>query len=541
MLDTARSKAGEGELHEAEARLVADADALAKLNDWSNRLWQMRNLEEGLDEMLAAVIELMGSNKGNIQLLDLDRGVLTIVAQSGFEQSFLDFFREVSVEDPSACGRALRFGQRVVIEDIETDESYAPLRSVARAAGYRAVVSTPLVSGEGKPLGMLSTHFRSAHRPNEDSLRRLGLYARQAAGFIERCNAERAMRESEERFRLIAGAAPVMIWMSGVDKLCIYFNQPWLEFTGRSLEAEMGNGWAEGVHPEDLGQCLETYTRAFDRREPFRLVHRLRRHDGDYRWILDHGVPRFSPDGSFAGYIGSCIDITEQKLAGEAQSTVNRRLIQAHEEERTRIARELHDDINQRVALLAVKLDGLKHRLPASAAEVRREIEAASQQVMELGSDVQALSHRLHSSKLGYLGLAAAASSFCRELSDQKNVEVQFSSENVPKQLSEEISLCLFRVLQEALQNAVKHSGSQHFQVSLQGGTNEIELTVHDSGIGFDPEEAMKGHGLGLTSMRERLKLVDGGISVDSKSQCGTTIHARVPFVSEMKSVGAAE
>jgi PAS domain S-box-containing protein len=352
---------------------------------------------------------------------------------------------------------------------------------------------------------------------------------------------ERAIRESEERFRLITNAAPVMIWMSGVDKLCIYFNQPWLEFTGRSLEEEAGNGWAEGVWPEDLGRCLETYTKAFDRREPFRMEYRLRRHDGEYRWILDHGVPRFNPDGSFAGYIGSCVDITEQKLAGEAQSTVNRRLIQAHEEERTRIARELHDDINQRVALLAVKLDGLKHRLPASAAEVSREVEAASQQVTELGSDVQALSHRLHSSKLGYLGLAAAASSFCRELSEQKNVEVEFSSENVPKQLSEEISLCLFRVLQEALQNAVKHSGSQHFQVSLKTGGNEIELTVHDSGIGFDPEEAMKGHGLGLTSMRERLKLVDGGISVDSKSQCGTTIHARVPFVSEMKSVGAAE
>jgi signal transduction histidine kinase len=241
-------------------------------------------------------------------------------------------------------------------------------------------------------------------------------------------------------------------------------------------------------------------------------------------------VPRFSPDGSFAGYIGSCVDITEQKLAGEAQSTVNRRLIQAHEEERTWIARELHDDINQRVALLAVKLDGLKHRLPASAAEVRREIEAASQQVVELGSDVQALSHRLHSSKLGYLGLEAAATSFCRELSDQTGVKIEFTSENIPKRLPEEISLCLFRVLQEALQNATKHSGSLHLQVSLKTGGNEVDLTVHDSGIGFDAEEAMKKHGLGLTSMKERLKLVDGQLSIDSKAQRGTTIHARVPF-----------
>jgi PAS domain S-box-containing protein len=354
-----------------------------------------------------------------------------------------------------------------------------------------------------------------------------------------RRDAERAIRESEERFRLIANAAPVMIWMSGLDRRCNYFNQVWLEFTGRSLNKELGNGWAEGVYAEDLDRCWNTYVQAFDRREPFQMEYRLRRNDGEYRWISDHGVPRYNSDGSFAGYIGACIDVTQQKLAETALSTVTQRLIQAHEEERTRIARELHDDINQRVALLSVHLDGLKHRLPASVAKLRREIEAASQQITELGSDVQALSHRLHSSKLQYLGLAAAATSFCKELCDRAGVEIAFSSENISRELPEEITLCLFRVLQEALQNAVKYSGSQHIQVSLRGGTNEIELIVHDGGIGFEVEEAMKGHGLGLTSMRERLKLVDGGISVHSKPQCGTTIHVRVPFVSEMKSVGA--
>jgi PAS domain-containing protein len=237
-------------MKQREAR-TAEADTLAKLNDWSSRLWRTPNLEKGIDEMLVAVIELMGADKGNVQLLDSDRGVLTIVAQSGFEQSFLDFFGEVSIEDPSACGRALRLGERVVIDDIETDPSYAPLRPIARAADYRAVVATPLADSEGNPLGMLSTHFRSAHRPTEDSLRRLDLYVRQAVGFIERCKAERGMRESEERFRLVANTAPVMIWMSGVDKRCTYVNQPFLDFTGRPLEAALGNGWAEGIHSLD--------------------------------------------------------------------------------------------------------------------------------------------------------------------------------------------------------------------------------------------------------------------------------------------------
>ncbi len=352
-----------------------------------------------------------------------------------------------------------------------------------------------------------------------------------------RKRAEAALREREEHFRVVADTAPVMIWMSGVDKLCTFFNVGWLAFTGRSFESERGNGWAEGIHPEDLAGCLETYTRAFDRREPFSMEYRLRRHDGEYRWILDHGVPIFEANGSFAGYIGSGIDVTGRKLAEDALSRVSQRLIEAHEEERTRIARELHDDINQRIGLLAANLDHLKQSLPASAAEFRPEIEEAGKQVVELSRDIQTLSHRLHSSKLELLGLTAAAASFCKDCSNVPKLEIDFHAENIPKDLSAEISLCLYRVLQEALQNATKHSGERHFKVSLRGGANEIELTVQDSGIGFEPEEA-RGRGLGLSSMHERLRLVNGQLFIESKLQQGTTVQARVPLSPGRKSQG---
>ena len=352
----------------------------------------------------------------------------------------------------------------------------------------------------------------------------------------ERRLAEERLRESEERFRLVANAAPVMIWLSGSDKLCTYFNQGWLEFTGRPHEAELGNGWAEGVHPQDLERCLHIYTQAFQKRESFQMEYRLRRHDGEYRWILDSGVPRFDAGGCFSGYIGSAIDVTDMKLAQEALSTVSQKLIEAQEQERSRLARELHDDINQRLALLAISLEGLKQSLPAAAAELARPIGEASKGITEIEKDVQALSHRLHSPKLELLGLESAARAFCREFSDSQRVKVDFYSDNVPKGLPPAISLSLFRVLQEALQNAGKHSRSPQFEVRLRGGANDIELTVRDSGLGFEPEEAIRGRGLGLTSMRERLRLIHGFLSIDSEAGHGTTIRARVPLGAQGKS-----
>ncbi len=734
----------------------------------------------------------------------------------------------------------------------------------------------------------------------------------------EQSRAEEAVRESEQRFRLVADTAPVLIWMSGTDKLCTYFNKPWLDFTGRSMEAELGSGWAQDVHPDDRQQCLDTYQQSFDRREKFRTEYRLRRHDGEYRWVLDIGVPRFNRDRSFAGYIGIAIDATDDKLAEEARfrhvaviessddaiasgtldgiivswntgaqriygyteaeaigkpinmlvppelpneedkilerlragahiehfetvrvsktgkrinvsltispikdsrgkivgisgiarditerkraeealreseerfrnvfrdagvgmvvvspeghflaannafcdclgyteeellektvegvafpedwpafsqklretlkegrgfqwfetrclhksgrivytqssasvirsregdpqylvgqvlditerkraeeslrevnraleektvllqsreellkvfvksvpvavamldrdlrylqvsdrwcsdngvqasdllgrlryevgpemperwKEVNRRalegetlradedrwesggitrwarwevrpwrnadgavggilvlaeditrrkqmeeelagmsrkLVEAQEQERARIARELHDDIGQRLAMLTIDLDQVQQNWPDLPTEVFRRMLELRKQTKQISAGVQSLSHDLHSSQLEHLGVVTGIKSWCREFGERQGMQIDYGHD-VRSTLPNEVGLCLFRVLQEALHNAAKHSGVKRIEVQLREESGEIHLSVRDLGRGFDIEAARQGRGLGLTSMQERVRLVSGTIAIESKPMGGTTIHVRVPLES---------
>ena len=347
---------------------------------------------------------------------------------------------------------------------------------------------------------------------------------------VEPKPAEQEQQESEKRFHLAANAAPVMIWMSGPDKLCTYFNQPWLEFTGRSLEAELGNGWAEGVHHDDLQHCLQTYRESFDRGVPFRMEYRLRRHDGEYRWIEDTGLPMLVPDGSFAGYIGACVDITDRKMAGKILRGTSDMLLEAQEKERKHIARELHDDINQRLALLSIGLQELAQKLSyGPAAQLRARADELLNRTMKISSDIHLLSHHLHSPSLEYLGLVPAIEEFCREMASFNDVEIDFAHNGVPGTLPPNVVLGLFRIVQESLRNAVTHSGVRKFDVLLEGLPREIQLTVCDGGKGFDPETRITGHSLGLVSLRERVNALNGTISIRSAPLCGTELTVRIP------------
>jgi PAS domain S-box-containing protein len=346
--------------------------------------------------------------------------------------------------------------------------------------------------------------------------------------------AEAILLESEERFRVMADTTPSLLWMCDARGRITYLNGRRLAFTGTDLNTDYGDDWITYVHPGDVEPMLGTLYEALKSKRPFSQEYRLRRSDGVYRWMFDVASPRVNGDGSFGGFIGSAIDTTDQKLAHQALEKVSGQLIQAQEQERSRIARELHDDICQRLALLSMELEQANRGSNGSSAQRNPKIDEIKQHCGEIAGDVQALSHKLHSSKLEYLGIIAAIRSFCREFCQQHEVSVKFSDENVPGFVPNDISLSLFRVTQEALQNALKYSGVREYSVSLRGAAGEIQLEISDGGAGFDVEQAKRQNGLGLVSMQERVHLVHGIFCIESKVDSGTRIFIRVPFVAEM-------
>jgi PAS domain S-box-containing protein len=318
-----------------------------------------------------------------------------------------------------------------------------------------------------------------------------------------------------------------MRYLQVSDRWCTDYFPGIAEILGRShyeLFPDMPERWKE-VHRRALqGETLRANE---DRWEG---------QDGPH-WARWEVRPWKTADGAVGGILILVEDITRRKEMEEALSGMTRKLIESQEQERTRISRELHDDVSQRLALLAVELSQIQNNndLPS---EVRGRLQALHQMTSDISKGVHDLSHELHSSTLDYLGLVSGMRSWCEEYSLRQKLEIGFKSHDVPK-LPKDISLCLFRVAQEALHNAAKYSGVKQIEVQLTQSSGEIHLIINDLGKGFDVEAARRKPGLGLTSMQERVRLVGGTIVIDSKPTAGTTIHVCVPFGAERSSQAA--
>ena len=411
--DVTESKRAQAALRHSEQRLATEIAGVRMLQSISTRLISESTQKSLFAQILDAAIELMAADAGSIQMLASDRKSLTLLGCKNFHAESAAFWQHVTADACSTCARALHTGERVLVSDLERCEVTAGSHDLEeyRRSGIRAVQSTPLRSRSGRPLGMISTHWRTPHTPTEHDFELFDVLVRQAADLIERAQAE------------------------------------------------------------------------------------------------------------------------------EALSTVSQRLIEAQENERAHIARELHDDINQRLAMVGSRLGALAAARTMVTKEIQKILDA-QRQVVGLLKDVQALSHRLHPPQLEYLGLVRASAAMCRDISSHHRIDVKFHAESVPKRLSTRIAVCVYRVLQEALQNAAKHSRAARVEVLLRGGSDHLELRVDDVGVGFDIK-AIEGHGLGLASMRERLKAIKGQLAIRSQPQRGTSIEARVPLHGEEASAAA--
>jgi PAS domain S-box-containing protein len=410
----------------------------------------------------------------------------------------------------------------------------------------RTVVSMPLQERRGG---------KTDRRVSESSMvARLRTEAERIRDLYER------LRESEQRFRTMADCAPVLLWMAGTDSLCNFFNKSWLEFSGRTMEEEYGNGWAEAVHAEDFQRCMHVYLNAFVERQPFRMEYRLRRHDGEYRWILDTGVPRFAPGGTFEGYIGSCIDITELRQAHDALARVNDDL-ELRVQQRTAALQTMNAELEQFAYIASHDLQaplravsgyiGLLEReigdkLTPDAQEFMRFITDGAQQMRQLIGDLLTYS-RTSRQQMHYapVDCEKTLATILESLSPAI-AESGAKIEHGPLPGIAADATQVMQLLQNLIGNAIKFRGKATpvVRISAERVNGDWQFTVRDNGIGIAQEhqprifqvfhrlhtaEEYPGTGIGLAICKKVVERHGGRIWVESTPGQGSAFHFTLP------------
>lgn len=371
-----------------------------------------------------------------------------------------------------------------------------------------------------------------------------------------------SLEESEARFRTLGDSAPVLLWMSGRDGRCTFFNQRWLEFTGRTLDDELGDGWAEGVHPEDFQDCMDTYLTAFVERRGFRMEYRLRRADGEYRWILDTGLPRSMPDGTFAGFIGSCIDVTDFREANDALRHLQRQLEGRIDEARKAI--EVRDDflsiaaheLRTPLSALVLQLSGLQGHLHGAKlgplrGKMTGKIDRAVQATDRLNGLVDSLldASRIAAGSLLLQPEACDLADVAQRVLDRFSDTARRAGCELRCRVAAPIDGVwdrhrLDQILENLLSNALKYGPGQPVEVTVTKTDEVVRLAVRDHGIGIAEKDLARifarferavpsrhygGLGLGLYITRQGVEAHGGVIRVKSEPGCGSTFEVELP------------
>jgi len=345
----------------------------------------------------------------------------------------------------------------------------------------------------------------------------------------EREKIELALANNKERLRLLLETTNAIPWETDAKTwIFTYVGPQAVDLLGYPRERWLEtNFWVDHMHPEDRAWAVDYCLSASHQNDNYEFDYRMIAADGRSVWLHDI-VNVVRHNGAPVKLRGFMIDVTERKQTEESLHGLSARLITAQEEERSRIARELHDDFNQRLSILAMDLEQLAGRQLASRENLSDCLEPLIRSTKQLSSDIHRLSHQLHPTVLQHLGLVSATRSLCKGISNQHAIHIELVHHGVPRSLPGDVALCLYRIVQEALRNTIKHSGAKSARVEISGTTTELTLQITDDGTGFDPESAQTRQGLGLLSMRERLRLVNGTISFERVEPSGTRIDVRV-------------
>ena len=335
--------------------------------------------------------------------------------------------------------------------------------------------------------------------------------------------------KSEEWLRLAAKGCPMGLWYWNEETSHVFFDAKACEIFGLETAGEFPlETCYRCLHPDDRESVTEAWRHQLEKRLPYDLEYRTIRPDGSIRCVHALGSGYYDELEKPIRMVGVVFDNTERKQADQERLDLAGRLINAQEQERSRLARELHDDFGQRLAMLASDL-ALAEEM-AKEPKVCEELHRLSSAIHEIGTDLISVSHRLHSSTLEALGLTAGVRSFCADFSSQHAIEVEFVDKHVSKSTNPDTALCLFRIVQEGLRNVSTHSRATRVDICLEGNAKAIFLTLSDDGVGFKFSDRVASHGLGLRSMTERARILGGTFEVQSWPGQGTRIAVTVPL-----------
>jgi signal transduction histidine kinase len=540
-------------LQHSQRILAAELDVARRLQDVATQLITADGIEALYEKILDTAMAILQSDFASIQMFYPERGTngeLRLQRHRGFNAQAVKRWEWVGVSTRTTCGEALRTGRRVAVADVRRCDFMAGSDDLKGylAAGILAVQTTPLVSRSGALVGMVSTHWLEPHELSASELQALDILARQAADLIERSQAEERLRKSEGLLRSAQRLAHVGSWEWDSKTNQVSWSDEEFDIFGRPRDYKPSyEEFLQAVIPRERKPVARELRDAIAKKRGFSSQVHIVRPDGELRTIRFIAEVQLDEEGAPVGMFGSTQDITDLKR-NEAKLLQNQkdlraltaRLVDLQESSMRELARELHDNLSQNLASIGGEISILLSPSAKRSRSFSERVRVLNLRIKHLVENVHSISVRLHPAILHDLGLKAALEEECRHFSAQTGTPVRFKSEGESTLLTEDVSLCFYRVAQEGLHNIAKHARATKVRVTLSGTQGTCTLRIEDDGQGFDPSGAHGRNSLGLISMKERARLVNGNLTITSKLGKGTTLEVSVGSQRKLKRHGAA-